>query len=141
MSNQRQRNYNCTVRLTRSLLLPTQAYNSSHFYMVRLVWFPGHMDWEHRERSLRNTRQTANADVRGARSAQGVSLVICHTCCSVRDAIYLHYMLVHVATLPREARLARQKNYSHSRKKEMSLGMMLRKELKLHTTKPVLKIQ
>ena len=46
VSNQRQKNSNCTVRQTRSLSLPTQAYNSSHFYMVRLVWFPGYMDWE-----------------------------------------------------------------------------------------------
>ena len=75
VNNQWQRNYKCTVRLTRSLLLPTQAYNSNHFYILRLVWFPGHMDWERRKRSLGSTRQTANADVRGAKSAQCVSLV------------------------------------------------------------------
>ena len=36
------------ARLTSSLLLPTQAHNSSHPYMVtlRLVWFPRYMDWE-----------------------------------------------------------------------------------------------
>ena len=60
----------CTVRLTRSLLLlwiiyirlyivlPTQAYSSSHFYMVRLVWFPGHMDLKCRKHSLGNAKKT-----------------------------------------------------------------------------------
>ena len=71
VSNQRQTNSDCSIRQTRSSSLLTQAYNSNHFYMVRLVWFPGYVDWERRKRKLR-----ANADVRGARSfAQCVSLV------------------------------------------------------------------
>ena len=56
VSNQWQRNCNCTTRLTHSLFLPTQAYSSSHFYTARLAWFPGHMDWELRKRCLGNTR-------------------------------------------------------------------------------------
>ena len=74
VSNQRQTNSDCSIRQTRSSSLLTQAYNSNHFYMVRLVWFPGYVDWERRKRKLGNMR--ANADVRGARSfAQCVSLV------------------------------------------------------------------
>ena len=46
VSNRRQTNSDCSIRQTRSLFLPTQAYNRMHFYMVRLVWFPGYMDWE-----------------------------------------------------------------------------------------------
>ena len=46
VSNRRQTNSNCSIRQTRSLFLPTQAYSRNHFYMVRLVWFPGYMDWE-----------------------------------------------------------------------------------------------
>ena len=43
--------------------------------MVRLVWFPGYMDWERRKYTWEIRGQ--NADVRGARSfAQCVSLVI-----------------------------------------------------------------
>ena len=42
--------------------------------MVRLVWFPGYMDWERRKYTWEIRGQ--NADVRGARSfAQCVSLV------------------------------------------------------------------
>jgi len=57
VSNQTQRNCNCTIRLTRSLLLPTQAYT------VRLVWVPGHIGnvenvvwkiWTFAERGLHN---------------------------------------------------------------------------------------
>ena len=64
---------NCTVRLTHSLLLSTQAYNSSHFYMVRLVWFPRYMDWE-----CRNIfwEMRVNTNIHGPRSfAQCVFLV------------------------------------------------------------------
>ena len=43
--------------------------------MVKLVWFPGYIDWERKKVYLGNTR--ANADVRGARMfAQCVSLVV-----------------------------------------------------------------
>ena len=55
LDTQPQRNCNCNIELACSLLLPTQAYSNSHFYIVRLVWFPGHMDWEHRKHSLGNT--------------------------------------------------------------------------------------
>ena len=42
--------------------------------MVRLVWFPGYMDWERRKYTWEIRGQ--NTDVRGARSfAQCVSLV------------------------------------------------------------------
>ena len=42
--------------------------------MVRLVWFPGYMDWERKQYTWEIRGQ--NADVRGARSfAQCVSLV------------------------------------------------------------------
>ena len=43
--------------------------------MVRLVWFPGYMDWERKKYTWEIRGQ--NADVRGARSfAQCVSLVL-----------------------------------------------------------------
>ena len=74
VTNQPQRNCNCTVRLTRSLFLPTQAYSSSHFYTVRLVWFPGHMDWERRKRSWRNTRANSKTDVQQKRKALPATL-------------------------------------------------------------------
>ena len=65
VSNPRQTNNDCTVRQTRSLLLPTQAYNSSHFYMVRLVWFPGYMDWERRYYTWEIRGQTRTFAERG----------------------------------------------------------------------------
>ena len=47
--------------------------------MVRLVWFPGYMDWERRKYTWEIRGQ--NADVRGARSfAQCVSLVLLGEC-------------------------------------------------------------
>ena len=49
VSNQRWTNSDCSIRQTRFLFLPTQAYNSSHFYTVRLVWFSGYMGWERRK--------------------------------------------------------------------------------------------
>ena len=30
----------------------TLAYNRSPFYRVRLIWFPGYIDWERRKHSL-----------------------------------------------------------------------------------------
>ena len=45
VSNQRERNCNCSTRLTRSLLLPTQAIQLQPFLhgSLRLVWFPRHL--------------------------------------------------------------------------------------------------
>ena len=86
--------------------------------MVRLVWFPGYMDWERRKYTWEIRGQ--NADVRGARSfAQCVSLVYIYGTCVfriyvhpapfVRDAIFPHCMLVHVTTVAQDTRLAGQK--------------------------------
>ena len=74
VSNRRQTNSNCSVRQTRSLFLPTQAYNRSHFYMVRLVWFPGYMDWERRKYTW---------EIRGKRG-RSRSEVICTACTMFR---------------------------------------------------------
>ena len=53
--------------------LSTQAYNSSHFYIVRLVWFPGYMDWERRNIFW---EMSVNTNIHGPRSfAQCVFLV------------------------------------------------------------------
>ena len=49
VSNQWQTNCNTTIRQACLLLLPTQAYNRSHFYIVRLVWFQGYMNLERRK--------------------------------------------------------------------------------------------
>ena len=62
VSNQWQTNSGCSIRQTRSLLLPTQAYNRRHGMAYKVY--------------LGNITK-ANADVRGARSfAPCVSLVI-----------------------------------------------------------------
>ena len=59
VSNQRQTNSDCSVRQTRSLFLPTRAYNKSHFYMVRLDWFPGYVDWERRKYAWEYKKRSA----------------------------------------------------------------------------------
>ena len=50
VSNQQQRNCNCTVRQTHSLLLPTQAYNKKPFLPGKTGLVPRthDMDWERR---------------------------------------------------------------------------------------------
>ena len=92
VSNQRQTNSDCTIRQTRSLFLPTQAYNSSHVYMVRLVWFPGYVDWE--RRTVLGKYEGKRGRPRSEDVAQCVSLEGLVTC------LFLNW--VHIFRKPRK---------------------------------------